>query len=160
MARKLKIVRDGQTPAQAAPETVAAQVPARAPVMPQHVAKNPELKKLWDQVVPGLEKAGLICPADGQVLEAMLMEFSLMRLAYEDVLRNGFTLESESATKYGIAIRRLRNPAELALNAHSRTFLTYAQGFGMNLASRARIDFKEDSGGDEDNPFAPRRASG
>ena len=126
--------------------TAASDVPALAPNKPDAVAGNADLSRLWDQVVPELDKAGLISVSAGPSVEMALRHFLLARQASESV-------GSEVAvTDHGHGGVK-KNPAEAVFRAESEMFLKYAQQLGMTFVSRARTPVAKgaDDGG---NPFA------
>lgn len=127
--------------------TAAAEVPAVAPRKPDAVSNDTALSALWDEIVPELDRAGLVTVSDGAAIEMALRHFVVARRASESIgediavsdHHNGGTLK--------------KNPAEAVFRAESEMFLKYAQQLGMTFVSRARTPVAKgaDDGG---NPFA------
>lgn len=127
--------------------TAATEVPALAPTKPQAVADNEALSALWDQIVPELDRAGLVTVSDGPSVEMALRHFLVARLAADSI---GERVEVEDSNHGGTK----KSPAEAVFRAESEMFLKYAQQLGMTFVSRARTPAAKgaDDGG---NPFAP-----
>src|SRR5690349_16625344 len=73
----------------APPETAQALVPAVAPRKPKGVAADQELSDLWDEVVPELDKGGLLTPADVASIEVFLRHVLIVRMAHREVMESG-----------------------------------------------------------------------
>lgn len=141
---KLRLAHVGVAPDQTG--TAAAEVPAQAPEKPEDVELDPGLSKLWDQIVPELDRAGLVTVSDGPAVEMALRHFQMSRQAYRQV---GGDVMIEDKAHSGTK----KNPAEAVFRAESEMFLKYAQQLGMTFVSRARTPAKgADDGGE--NPFA------
>ena len=134
-------------PNAATAETAADRVPAVAPLKPEAVTANAALSALWDQIVPELDRAGLVTVSDAAAVELALRHFLMARTASE------FVGEEISVTdEHNANVKK--NPAEAVFRAESEMFLKYAQQLGMTFVSRARTPAAKD--GDSDaNPFAP-----
>jgi P27 family predicted phage terminase small subunit len=134
----------------APPDTVAEEVQPIAPIKPDAVARNRELSKLWDELVPQLDKDGLLARSDTMALELALRHFLLARKASNATNRNLAVDDRTGSVK--------KNPAEAIFRAESAMFLRYAQQLGMTFAGRARTPTGKPAGegGDdgEANPFA------
>lgn len=128
------------------PGTAAADVPAFAPRKPQAVVDNRTLSELWDEIVPELDRAGLVTVCDAASIELALRHFLLARQA-SDTIGDSVTVAD---TNHG-GVKK--NPAETVFRAESEMFLKYAQQLGMTFVSRARTPAAK--GADDDgNPFA------
>lgn len=128
--------------------SAAADVQALAPLKPAAVAQNEELSKLWDDIVPQLDRAGLVAVSDGPSIELALRHFLMARQASDNI---GGDVVVDDKAHSGVK----KNPAEAVFRAQSEMFLKYAQQLGMTFVSRARTpSAKGDAGGDQ-NPFAP-----
>lgn len=128
-------------------ETAAALAPPSAPAKPEHLTD--EMSELWDRIVPQLDETGLISPGDGMAIEAMLMHFSVMRRAYDEIMDS----DALAIDDRGDSIKK--HPADVMLRQHSDYLLKYANVLGATFMSRARTPMKkEGSGGTARNPFA------
>lgn len=141
LPKHLQAVPDEKTP-----ETAASKVPAQAPAKPERVTEHAELSELWDEIVPELDRAGLVTVSDGAAIELALRHFLLARLASDSV---GTEVSVTDHAHGGVK----KNPAEAVFRAESQMFLLYAQQLGMTFVSRARTPVAKgaDDGG---NPFA------
>lgn len=142
-SRKLKLA--GTAPA----GTAAVQVEPVAPEKPAAVAADRVLSALWDEIVPGLDKDGLLARSDGMALELCLRHFALARHAAGEADRDGITAADtvHGGTK--------KSPAEMIFRAESGMFLRYAQQLGLTFAGRARTPAAFAAETDRDNPFMP-----
>ena len=127
--------------------TAATDVPALAPNKPAAVKANEVLSELWDQVVPELDRAGLITVSDGPSVELALRHFVLARQASESI---GADVAVADHGHGGVK----KNPAEAVFRAESEMFLKYAQQLGMTFVSRARTPAAKGADDDGGNPFA------
>ena len=128
--------------------TAAADVQPKAPTKPEGLA--PELDALWDEVVPGMEAAGLVAPSDTIAIEALLMHFSLMRRAFSQI--DDVVAPDNRGGEEGLK----KHPAESVMRLHSESVLEYAKQLGLTFVSRARTASAAKGGpGGERNPFAP-----
>ncbi|HJQ00091.1 MAG TPA: P27 family phage terminase small subunit [Jatrophihabitans sp.] len=127
--------------------TVAETAPKEAPVKPDEVADNSALNELWDRIVPELDRAGMISPADGPTLELALRHFLLARVA-ADQIDGDVTV----ADKGHGGVKK--HPAEAVFRAESDMFLRYAAQLGMTFLARARTPAAKGREGGESNPFA------
>lgn len=135
------------------PATAAAEVQPIGPEKPNAVARNRELSALWDELVPELDKDGLLARSDGPALELALRHFLLARKASNAANRKGLAVPDHHGAG---AVKK--NPAEAIFRAESAMFLRYAQQLGMTFAGRARTPAGQGDGeggeGGEANPFA------
>jgi len=129
-------------------ESAAELVPALAPHKPEAVAEDPELSKLWDDIVPQLDQAGLITVSDGPAVELTLRHFQLARRASSAVGKNITVKDHHN----GGTLKK--NPAEAVFRAESEMFLKYAMQLGMTFVSRARTPATRGGEDDGDNPFS------
>jgi P27 family predicted phage terminase small subunit len=125
----------------------AAAVDPLAPLKPQGVKDNPEMSALWDEVVPQLDKAGLLSTADVMTVETALRHFLVMRKASDQVLEQGVMID-------GVAEQK-KHPAEAVFRLESTHFLEYAKQLGMTFVARARTEAPKVDDGDG-NPFASK----
>lgn len=114
--------------------------------MPSDVESDPELRKAWEQIVPELDRAGLVSVADSAAIELCLRHFVMARQAYRYV--NGDVVVDDMAHS-GVK----KNPAETVFRAESEMFLKFAQQLGMTFVSRARTPMGKAGDGGESNPF-------
>lgn len=130
------------------PETAADKVTPQAAARPHGFPDDDaDMVALWDQMVPMLDKAGLMTEADGPVVELALRHFLAARRASDAMMGDNILLADE---RNGGS---RKNPAGVEFRAQSEMFLAYVKQLGMSFASRARIPAK-DSTGDNGNPFA------
>jgi P27 family predicted phage terminase small subunit len=130
-------------------DTVAETAPRQAPEKPDAVAADSELSAMWDVVVPELDRAGLISPVDGFVVEMFLRHVLTARQAHAEI--------GESVVLYDdkLAGGAKKHPAEQVFRSESDMFLKYAQQLGMTFVARARTPATKVGDGDgEENPFA------
>lgn len=132
-------------------ETVAESAPREAPEKPAAVAADDELSAMWDQVVPLLDKAGLISPADGFTVEMFLRHVVTARQAHGEIGASVVLLDDK------LAGGAKKHPAEQVFRSESDMYLKYAQQLGMTFVSRARTPAtKAGAEGGEENPFQAR----
>lgn len=98
-----------------------------------------EGKKLWKQLIPELERLGLMTIMDGVAFEAVCQNYATWVRCEKYLKKNGLTFETE--TGY------IQQRPEVAIGqkalAAVRAFCTE---FGLTPASRARINIKPDDG--------------
>lgn len=128
--------------------TAAADAPPQAPAKPKAVAEDDVLSELWDVIVPEVDRAGLLSPADGPAVEMCLRHFRAARSASDE-------LAAGSATVWDAKNERsMKNPAEVVFRSESLAFLEYAKQLGMTFVSRARTPSAKGDVDGEANPFA------
>lgn len=132
--------------------TAAAEVPAQAPTKPPAVKRSRALSRLWDEIVPELDRAGLVSVADGLTIELALRHFLIARTASEQI---GEELIVSDKAHGADAVKK--NPAEAVFRAESAMFLRYAGQLGLTFVSRARTPGKDGDG--DANPFTPPASS-
>lgn len=128
--------------------TAAETVSRDAPLKPDAVTSNPELSRLWDEIVPQLERTGLIAPSDGPAVELALRHFLMARQASDSI---GSQVSIETSEDHGSV---KKNPAEAVFRLESDMFLRYADKLGMTFVSRARTPAAKGRDDGEANPFA------
>lgn len=143
----LKIVSPLRSVESAVKGSAAAVAPARAPRMPDAVEADAELSRLWGEIVPELDAAGLVSPSDGAAIEMCLRHFRAARAASDELA------EGDATTWDAKNGRPMKNPAEVVFRSESLAFLEYAKQLGMTFVTRARTPMAKgaDDGG---NPFA------
>jgi P27 family predicted phage terminase small subunit len=134
--------------AEAVDETVADTAPRAAPDKPSAVADNHALSELWDQLVPELDKMGMLSPADGPAIELALRHFLLARVAA------GQITEDVTVVDHGHGGVK-KHPAEAVFRAESQMFLAYAAQLGLTFVARARTPAAKGREDGEGNPFLP-----
>lgn len=136
---------------QVADGSVAADVPAVAPLKPASVAADELLSDAWDEIVPQLDAAGLVSPADGPAIELALSAFVAYRKAYCELLEADSVLMWDAKN-----LRMMKHPADAVARAQGAMFLECAKQLGMTFVSRARTPSAKGVADDEANPFGPR----
>lgn len=142
----LKTVSHLRPVAGATEGTAAAAVQPMSPAKPEDVEIDPELDQAWDQIVPELDRAGLVSVADSAAIELCLRHFVMARQAYRQV--DGEIIVTDH--NHGDV---KKNPAETVFRAESEMFLKFAQQLGMTFVSRARTPMGKAGDGGESNPF-------
>lgn len=128
--------------------TAAADAPAEAPLKPAAVSDDQALSDLWDAIVPEVDRAGLLTPADGPAVEMCLRHFRAARAASDE-------LAAATATVWDHKNERpMKNPAEVVFRSESLAFLEYAKQLGMTFVSRARTPSSKGDVDGEANPFS------
>jgi P27 family predicted phage terminase small subunit len=112
------------------------------------VAANSQLSALWDEIVPELDRTGLVAPSDGPAIELALRHYLLARQASEQV---GGSVSVETDENHG-GVKK--NPAEAVFRLESAMFLQYAGQLGMTFVSRARTPAGKGLDDGDANPFA------
>lgn len=127
--------------------SAAKDTPLMAPNMPQSFKDHPDLIAAWDEVVPQLDKAGLLSPADGMAVEMIIRHLVIARRASEELASDELVLEDPKNDRY------MKNPTEAIFRMESKEIREYAKQLGMTFMSRARTPSQRVDD-DEDNPFA------
>ena len=143
----LKIASPLKSVPDATKGTAAAEVPALAPLKPEDVELDPALSALWDEIVPGLDAAGLVSPADSAAVEMCLRHMVTARAAFRQI---GAEIVVDDPAHGGVK----KNPAEAVFRAESDMFFKYAQQLGMTFVSRARTPAATKGADGAGNPFA------
>ena len=129
--------------------TVAEVAPRSAPAKPAAVADNETLSELWDVIVPELDAAGLVSPADGPTIELALRHFVMARRAFCELDGESVVIHDDK-----LAGGSKKHPAEQVFRSESDAFLRYAQQLGMTFVARARTPAAKGREDGEPNPFA------
>lgn len=108
-----------------------------------------ELSALWDELVPVLDRAGLLASVDGLTIELALRHFLAARRASDALTSTGVVVEDRAHA----GVQR-KSPAGAEFRSQSTLFLEYAKQLGMSFVARARVPSQRDSDGGEGNPFA------
>lgn len=127
-------------------DSVASEVPARAPEIPAGVRADPELLAAWEETVPGLDATGLVTDADGPAIEQMLRHLVASRRAWRTFMDEGIQIMGENGTMK-------KNPCEAIFRAESAAFLEYAKQLGATWMARARTTASGRGEGKSANPF-------
>ncbi len=135
------------------PDAKAAQTAPAAgptPTTPPKPDKLPaEVSALWDDIVPLLDKAGLITEVDGMTLELALRHYAAAVKASNAFQRGKVVVDDHKND------RQMKHPASQVFRDHSTAFLEFAKQLGLSFAARARMPGQEESnGGQQANPFA------
>lgn len=114
--------------------------PKPMPISPQCPKwLDPEAKKLWKQLIPELERLGLMTIVDGVAFAGICQRYATWVKCEKYLKKNGLTFETD--TGY------IQQRPEVAISqkalADVRAFMTE---FGLTPASRARINIKPDEG--------------
>lgn len=127
--------------------TAAEKVHLGAPVKPRGLPAA--ASKAWDEIVPVLDEAGMLSPADGLTLELALRHFVQARAASVQLLR------AKSVTIHDYKNGRdAKHPASQIMRDHSAEFLKYAAQLGLSFAARARVTVAADAPSESGNPYA------
>ncbi|SDJ07702.1 phage terminase, small subunit, putative, P27 family [Frankineae bacterium MT45] len=138
----LRAVNDGE-PAGSAAERIRSAEPEK----PEQVAADADLSGLWDSIVPELDRAGLIAPSDGPVVELALRHFLVARKAFDQIGDN------VTVNDHHVAGGLKKHPAEAVFRSESDMFLRYANQLGMTFVSRARTPGAKEPDDGAENPF-------
>lgn len=146
----LKLI-DPRTSPSAVPDSVAAEVTPKAPTMPAGVAEDEELAALWKEIVPGLDEAGLLTPADAASVEVMLRHVLTVRMAHREIMKAGTVTAPASDTDI-----EKKHPAEVIMRLESAAVMQWADKLGMTWMSRARTQaVPASTGGAKGGPSSP-----
>jgi P27 family predicted phage terminase small subunit len=153
---RLKVVSPLKSVGDAMTGKAAAHVAPLAPMKPEAIASDDALSEAWDQIVPGLDSAGLLSRADLGAVELAVRHFVLARQASDDVMQNGVSImidEDNPGKGYK------KNPAEAVFRLESTHFLEYAKQLGMTFVARARTPMSSEEDEAGGNPFAAQTGS-
>ena len=143
--------------ADAAKGSAAARVSPLAPLKPSGVEEDEQLSQMWDDIVPELDKAGLLSTADVMTVELALRHMRVIRDASDQLHKEGFELPNGKEEEDGYQPTK-RNPVDIAFRQHSDQFMEIAKQLGMTWMARARTAVPEENRGNE-NPFDSGSAS-
>lgn len=153
LSRSLKIVGATGPADDEEATTLADELAPGAPEKPEGMPEPED--KLWDALVPELDKLGLVCTVDGLTVDLALRHYLAARRASEELAQAaGVSLHDE---KNG---RLQKHPAETVFRLHSDAFLKYAGQLGMTFVSRARLQARGDDGDEAENPFTSTAGGG
>lgn len=151
----LKLVA-GNGVVQAAPDSAQARVAPIAPNPPKCITDDDKLLQLWNDVVPGLDRAGLLTEADTMTVAAAIMHFATMKMAYDELSEyDSVIVDSDDSDTDHVK----KNPAEHIMRLQSGLYMEYAKQLGMTWMARARTTIPKEAS-ERGNPFAPGEASG
>lgn len=151
----LRLVTASVTTEEALQGSAQMDVPASARRIykPARVRESESLSSLWDEIVPGLEAAGLLTSADVAVIEMALRHFRAAIAIDEDWFASKYEAVVEDTTNTGVSTKK--NPTETAYKSQSAMFLEYCKQLGMTFQSRARTQGRDSDGSSDSNPFLP-----
>lgn len=147
LPKQLRAVTDGEVSG-----TVAETASRRAPDKTAAVIASDTLSALWDVVVPELDEAGMLSPADGPTIEIALRHYVLAGKAFDEVVEMGTVTVDDHHMAGGIK----KHPAEAVFRSESDMFLRYVKELGMSFVSRARTPAAEVRASGGDNPFSAK----
>lgn len=150
----LRLVSATQTAEEALRGTAQQDVPAEARVLykPARVKESESLSALWDEIVPGLNRAGLLTAADVPALEVAIRHFRAFIALDEEWFNDQFESVIEDQNGQGSTTKK--NPLETAHRSQSAIFMDYCKQLGMTFTSRARTQGRDsDSSSGDENPF-------
>ena len=88
----------------------------------------------WDEVVPGLQRLGLIDEIDRTALEALCWQYELASVSKQQIEEHGITLETEHGT--------IKNPACTVNSDAWAKIRSLINDLGLNYLSRQRMESK------------------
>lgn len=103
--------------------------PTGAPPMPEHFGAD--ARRQWQLVLPVLLSAGLVTTTDASTLEAFCEAYQDWKSAAKLVAKEGQIIDTPFGQK--------AHPAVKVLNDARAQCMSYAQRFGLDPASRSRI---------------------
>lgn len=92
----------------------------------------PEAERLWREIVPPLEQAGILHPVDRAALQAMCVQWSVAEMAR-------LVLKAEGHWALGSTGQLVPHPAVAVMGQAHDKFRSFAEQFGASAAARARI---------------------
>jgi P27 family predicted phage terminase small subunit len=115
------------------------------PIAPEFLTG--EARRMWDLVVPELQRLQLLKPIDEAALSAFCLTWERMCTAQARIAREGMILETERGP--------VKSPAVLIVEAASKELRAWSSEFGLTPSSESRLGSTKGADGDEDeNPFA------
>ena len=127
--------------------TLADQVKPGAPDTPHGFPNDPELTALWVELVPELDKAGLLARTDGMTVELAIRHFLAAREASDELMETGAAVRDVAHGRETGAMKK--SPADAVFRSQSAMFLEYVKQLGMAFAARARIPGRLEDYGDD-----------
>ena len=88
----------------------------------------------WDEVVPGLQRLGLIDEIDRTALEALCWQYELATKSKQEIEQHGITLATEHGT--------IKNPACTVNSDAWAKIRSLINDLGLNYLSRQRMESK------------------
>ena len=88
----------------------------------------------WDEVVPGLQRLGLIDEIDRTALEALCWQYELATKSKQEIEQHGITLSTEHGT--------IKNPACTVNSDAWAKIRSLINDLGLNYLSRQRMESK------------------
>ena len=88
----------------------------------------------WDEVVPGLQRLGLIDEIDRTALEALCWQYELATKSKQEIEEHGITLATEHGT--------IKNPACTVNSDAWAKIRSLINDLGLNYLSRQRMESK------------------
>lgn len=101
---------------------------------PRHISG--EARYLWSQLVPMLNETGYVTIQDKSIVEALVINYQIMRESYDLIKKYGSTYESTTGAG---AIVLKKNPAVENLNNATAKIKSLAGDLGLSPASRAML---------------------
>ena len=101
---------------------------------PRHISG--EARYLWSQLVPMLNETGYVTIQDKSIVEALVINYQIMRESYDSIKKHGSTYESTTGAG---AIVLKKNPAVENLNNATAKIKSLASDLGLSPASRAML---------------------
>ena len=102
------------------------------PVSPFEAGSIAQAK--WDEVVPGLQRLGLIDEIDRTALEALCWQYELATKSKQEIEQHGITLSTEHGT--------IKNPACTVNSDAWAKIRSLINDLGLNYLSRQRMESK------------------
>jgi P27 family predicted phage terminase small subunit len=122
----------------------------RKPRKPLNLAGKPSCpawldeyaKSLWKRIAPQYERLGLLLAPDEPAFAALCQAYAELKIATEDVKKNGRVREVPIQTRDGdiIGYDRKPNPAVKQQQAATEMLRKLAMEFGMTAVSRAKLE--------------------
>lgn len=112
-----------------------------APKMPRGILP-PEARKLWREVVPKLERLGVVTEVDGPALLLMCLHYAMAVRAARTLKDAGITVRDTNGVER-------KHPALQILRDNSSAWRQYAEQFGLTPSARSRLNIPEPEDADE-----------
>lgn len=110
------------------------------PKMPRGVLPK-EGRRLWRELVPKLEKLGVVTEVDGPALVMLCLHYAFAVQAGRQLRQEGITIQDRDV--------RRKHPALQILRDHSAAWRQYAEQFGLTPSARSRLSIPEPEEADE-----------
>lgn len=108
---------------------------------PRHLSRISS--RLWTQLVPMLNKTGLVNATDKQTVESYCIAYEMMRNAWDDIKKNGATYTTESGRTY-------KNPNVDILDNSLQKMKALSMSLGLSPQARANlVDIADDDGSED-----------